>query len=127
VELLVVMAILGLLALISVPQVIKYLDGAKVSTAKTAVTSLSSTLDLLRMDAGRYPTTQEGLDALISPPAGMTGWNGPYVKKKAQLSDPWGRPYQYRSPGQHGEFDLFSSGPKPEESGDETEAAIANW
>jgi general secretion pathway protein G len=127
VELLVVMAILGLLALISVPQVIKYLDGAKLSTAKTAVESLSSTLDLLRMDAGRYPTTEEGLDALLSPPAGMTGWNGPYVKKKAQLSDPWGRRYHYRSPGQHGEFDLFSTGPKPEESGSESEPAIANW
>lgn len=127
IELLVVLAILGFLAVIATPQVLKYLNHAKVSAAHTQVESLSSALDLFKLDVGRYPTTQEGLAALVTQPAGLDGWNGPYVKKKASLIDPWGHPYGYRVPGEHGEFDLFSNGPDGEGAGNGGNPAIANW
>ncbi|HUD52756.1 type II secretion system major pseudopilin GspG, partial [Parvibaculum sp.] len=111
IELLVVLAILALLTAIATPQVLKYLASAKVSAAHTQVESLSSALDLYKLDVGRYPNTQEGLSALVAAPAGVDSWNGPYVKKKTSLVDPWGHPYGYRSPGEHGEFDLYSDGP----------------
>src|ERR1700691_3490483 len=98
-ELLVVLAILGLLAAIATPMVLHYLDSAKVSTAKTEVSNLAAGLDLYKYDVGRYPTTQEGLEALVSAPQGVDNWNGPYVKKTTKLSDPWGHPYNYKYPG----------------------------
>lgn len=123
-ELLVVLAILGLLAVIATPMVLHYLDVAKQSSAKTEISNISAGLDLFRYDVGRYPTTEEGLKALQSAPAGVENWNGPYLKKAKDLVDPWGRPYHYRSPGQHGDFDLYSNG----SSGDDSaKPAIANW
>lgn len=101
IEVMVVLAIIGLVAVIATPQIIGYLDRAKVDTAKIQVKSLSSTLDLYRMDVGRYPTEQEGLQALMTAPAGAEAWRGPYLKTAASLVDPWGRPYAYR-PGQNG-------------------------
>jgi len=127
VELLVVLAILGLLAAIATPQVIKYLNHARVSTAKTEVENLSSALDLFKFDVGRYPTTQEGLSALVTAPAGVATWNGPYIKKNATLNDPWGHPFYYRSPGQHGDFDIYSYGPDSQENANGGKPAIANW
>jgi general secretion pathway protein G len=125
VELLVVLAILGFLAAIAAPQVFKYLDSSKVSAARTQVESLASAVDLFRLDVGRYPTGQEGLNALVTAPPGVEAWHGPYVRKRASLTDPWGRAYKYRAPGQHGEFDLYSTGPDGEENGES--AAIGNW
>src|SRR5215469_860342 len=116
VELLVVVAILGLLTLIATPFVLRYLDSAKVSTARTEIANISAGLDLFKIDIGRYPTTEEGLDALMKAPAGVDNWNGPYIKKATGLKDPWGRPYLYRSPGEHGEFDIYSYGAKGEAS-----------
>ena len=110
-ELLVVLAILGLLAAIATPMVLHYLDSAKVSTAKTEVANLSAGLDLFKYDVGRYPTTQEGLEALVNPPADAENWNGPYVKKTTKLSDPWGHPYVYKVPGDHAAYDIASYGP----------------
>jgi general secretion pathway protein G len=104
--------------------VLHYLDVAKISTAKTEISNLSASLDLFKYDVGRYPTTDEGLKALVGAPAGVDNWNGPYVKKTKDLVDPWGRPYHYRSPGQHGEFDLYSNGSKGDE---DATPAIANW
>ena len=127
IELLVVLAILGLLAAIATPQVLKYLNSAKLSTAHTQVDSLEGALDLFKLDVGRYPTTEEGLDALIEAPSGLESWNGPYVKKKNSLSDPWGKPFEYRSPGEHGEFDLFSYGPDAGEAGNAGTPAITSW
>lgn len=124
VELLVVLAILALLALIATPQVLKYLDRAKVSAAHTQVESLSSALDLYKLDVGRYPTTEEGLEALVVAPAGSESWNGPYIKKKASLTDPWGHPYVYRSPGEHDVFDLSSNGP---DGGGGNAPPITSW
>ncbi len=126
-ELLVVLAILGFLAAIATPMVIRYLDSAKLSTAKTEVSNLSASLDLFKYDVGRYPTTQEGLDALLKAPSSADNWNGPYIKKTTGLKDPWGHPYNYRSPGEHGEFDLFSYGPKGEHGDNGEKPAVANW
>jgi general secretion pathway protein G len=111
VELLVVLAILGLLATIATTQVLRYFSSAKVSTAHAQVESFSSALDLYKLDMGRYPTSQEGLAALKTKPATADNWNGPYVKNTTSLNDPWGHPYTYMSPGRHGDFDLSSNGP----------------
>jgi general secretion pathway protein G len=125
VELLVVIGILGLLTAIATPQVIRYLASAKISTARTEVKSLASALDLFKLDVGRYPTTQEGLPALLTAPAGAETWSGPYIDKGASLIDPWGHPFNYQSPGQHGEFDIFSYGPDANATSETPK--IASW
>jgi general secretion pathway protein G len=109
VELLVVLAILGLLVAVATPQVIKYLGRAKVSTAQIQIDGLKTALDMFLVDVGRYPTQQEGLEALVQNPGTMTNWHGPYVKANNVPVDPWGQPYQYRIPGQNGnDFDLYT-------------------
>lgn len=118
VELLVVLVILGLIAAFAAPQVIKYVAGAKSDAAKIQVERLSSVLDLYRLEVGRYPTQEEGLNALLENPGDAETWNGPYLKKPNALTDPWGRPYVYRIPGQNGEFDLFSLGSDGQEGGE---------
>jgi general secretion pathway protein G len=110
VELLVVLAILGLLAAIATPQVIKYLGRAKAETAKIEIKNLSVGLDLFLLDVGRYPTEQEGLRALVEPPPGLVTWRGPYIKRAGVPVDPWGQPYIYRSPGRAGDYDLYTAG-----------------
>src|SRR5262245_54034189 len=90
VELLVVLAILGLLAAVAAPPFLRYLDGSKLKTAQQSIEGLSTALDLYKVDVGRLPTTEEGLKALVAAPANAAGWNGPYVKKTSQLTDPWG-------------------------------------
>lgn len=127
VELLVVLAILGFLAAIATPQVMKYLSSAKMSTAKTEIEALAGALDLYKFDVGRYPSSDEGLTALVKSPEGVEGWNGPYVKRTANLVDPWGHEFKYRSPGEHGEFDIFSQGAGAADSDDEGKAAVASW
>lgn len=126
VELLVVLAILGLLATIATTQVLGYFSSAKVSTARAQVESFSSALDLYKLDNGRYPTSQEGLAALKVKPAAAEAWNGPYVKATTSLNDPWGKPYNYVSPGRHGEFDLFSYGADGQASNG-TDPPVKNW
>jgi len=112
IELLVVLAILGMLAAIAVPQVLKYLGRAKEDVVKVQVQSIGTSLDLFLLDVGRYPTEQEGLPALVSQPAGLAQWHGPYVTKPSSLIDPWGRPYVYHQPGRQGtDYDLYSLGP----------------
>jgi general secretion pathway protein G len=110
VELLVVLAILGLLAAIATPQVIKYLGRAKVETAKIEIKNLSVGLDLFLLDVGRYPTEQEGLRALVEQPPGLAAWRGPYIKRAGVPVDPWGQPYVYTSPGRAGDYDLYTAG-----------------
>jgi len=112
VELLVVLAILGLLVAVATPQVLKYLGKAKNDTAQIEMKSLSTALDLFMIDVGRYPTQDEGLQVLVSNPTNLNAWRGPYLKGNAVPLDPWGRPYQYRIPGQRGEYDLFTTGPE---------------
>lgn len=126
-ELLVVLAILGLLAAIATPMVLHYLDSAKLSTAKTEVSNLEASLDLYKYDVGSYPTTEQGLQALISAPQGVDNWNGPYVKKTTKLTDPWGHPYLYKNPGDHGDYDIYSYGPHPEEAKSDAKPPITSW
>lgn len=111
VELLVVLAILGLLVAIATPQVLKYLGRAKVDTANIEMKSLGTALDLFMIDIGRYPNQQEGLALLVSNADNLPTWHGPYLKSTTVPVDPWGHPYQYRFPGQHGDYDLFTLGP----------------
>jgi general secretion pathway protein G len=116
-ELLVVLVILALLAAIATPQVIKYLARARVDTAKIQVDALSSSLELFYLDNGRYPTQEEGLNALVTKPAEAQSWSGPYLKHNSSLVDPWGTPYQYRSGGEQGDFEVKSLGADKAEGG----------
>jgi general secretion pathway protein G len=117
VELLVVLAILGLLAGLVGPQVMKFLGSSKTKTAKLQIEDLTATLDLYRLETGRYPTAQEGLEALVAKPGNVANWNGPYLKKGVVPKDPWGFDYQYRFPGEHGGVDIWTLGADNREGG----------
>ena len=127
IELLVVLVILGLLASIAGPKVMNYLGGAKSDSAKLQVEEFGASLDLFKLETGRYPTSQEGLQALVQAPSGLTGWNGPYLKKKAVPKDPWGNEYRYVSPGQHGPYDLSSLGADNRDGGDGENKDLTSW
>ena len=126
VELLVVMIIIGLLAALVGPRFIRQEEKAKVKAARAQIELLSTALDTFRLDVGRYPSSQEGLEALRTQPGGIERWDGPYLKKDVQ-ADPWGRAYIYRFPGTHGDFDLISMGADGQEGGDGDNAYIVNW
>ena len=126
-ELLVVLAILVLLASIATPQVLKYLGRAKTDTAKVQIENLSAALDFYRLDVGTYPSNDQGLQALVEAPAQASGWNGPYVKKKEMLIDPWGNPYRYRFPGEHGPFDVYSLGADNAPGGEGEDRDVVSW
>lgn len=125
VELIVVMVILGMLAALVFPKFISKVGKGKVSAAKTQIELLGQALDQFRMETGRYPTTQEGLNALQVNP-GVNGWDGPYLKKGIP-NDPWGRPYHYESPGQHGDYDLYSYGADGNPGGEGENQDINSW
>ncbi len=110
IELLVVLVILGLLAAVAGPRVIGYLGGARSDTARIQLAALEQALDLYRFDVGRYPTSEEGLGALIRQPSGNNRWNGPYIDGSAVPTDPWGNDYVYRMPGAKGVYDLYTLG-----------------
>ena len=126
-ELLVVLVILGLLAAVAVPQVLNYLGGARTDAAALQIQQLTLTLDLYRLDTGRYPNQQEGLDALMEQPVAAKVWNGPYVKKEEMLVDPWGNRFIYRRPGEHGDYDLFSLGGDGEAGGEGEDRDVVSW
>lgn len=127
IELLVVLVILGLLAGLVGPQVIKYLGGANTKAAKLQIEDFSTALDAFRLDMGRYPSTNEGLQALVVQPAGASRWNGPYLRKNLIPKDPWGNDYQYRAPGQHSAFDLYSLGADNAEGGEGENQDVVSW
>jgi general secretion pathway protein G len=127
IELLVVLAILGLLAAIASPQVVKYLGKAKADTAKIELKNISAALDLFLVDVGRYPSQQEGLTALVENPRNVPSWRGPYLKAKSLPVDPWGQPYQYRVPGQRGDYDLFTLGADSAVGGTGDNQDIVTW
>lgn len=127
IELLVVLAILGLLAGLVGPQVMKFLSGSKTKTAKLQIEDLGGALDLYRLEVGRYPNSGEGLDALVEKPAGAANWNGPYLKKRQVPKDPWGNDYQYRFPGENGEYDLFSLGSDNATGGEGESQDVVSW
>jgi general secretion pathway protein G len=126
-ELLVVLAILGLLAAIVGPQVIRYLGSSKTQTASVQVKNVAASLQLFRLDAGRFPTAEEGLDALVKAPSTVPMWNGPYLPQASALVDPWGNPYLYRAPGQHGEIDVYSLGSDKALGGTGEAKDVGNW
>jgi general secretion pathway protein G len=127
VELLVVLVILVLLASLVGPRVVGYLGSSRVKAAKVQIEGLGSALELYRLDTGRYPSTEEGLKALVQAPAGVDTWKGPYLTKKEVPSDPWNRPYNYRSPGQHGPFEIFSLGADNQAGGTGENEDIVSW
>ncbi len=127
VELLVVLVILGLIAAVATPQVIKYLGRANTDAARIQIQRLAGVLDLYRLELGDYPSEETGLQALVERPPGAERWNGPYIKKAQSLTDPWGNPYIYRYPGQHGDYDLFSLGRDAQEGGEGENQDLTSW
>lgn len=125
IELLVVMVIVGLLVALVGPRVFPKLGKGKQAAAKAQIELLGQTLDHFRLDVGRYPSMQEGLNALVTNP-GMENWEGPYLKK-ALPNDPWGKPYHYQAPGTHGEYDLFSYGRDGSPGGEGEDKDVASW
>jgi general secretion pathway protein G len=126
-ELLVVLAIIALLVGLVAPKVIQYLGRAKTETARTQLHNVMAALDLYRLDAGRYPTQAEGVDALMTAPGGSTTWTGPYLQNAKGLSDPWGEKFVYRIPGQHSEYDLYSLGSDKSEGGEGEDQDVTSW
>lgn len=125
-ELLVVVAIIGLLAAYVGPRYFGQIGKAEAKAARAQIDGLEKALDAYRLDIGRYPSTQQGLAALVTAPAGASRWAGPYLKKAVPL-DPWGRPYLYKSPGEHADFDLASFGRDGAPGGDGEDADVVNW
>lgn len=126
VEILVVMVIIGLIASLVGPRLFPKLGKGKQSAAKAQIELLGQGLDQLRLDIGRYPTTQEGLNALMVNPGGIDQWDGPYLKKELP-KDPWERPYIYQCPGTHGEYDLFSYGRDGALGGEGEDKDVVSW
>jgi general secretion pathway protein G len=126
-ELLVVLAILGLLAAIVAPQVLRYLGASRSQAAKVQIENISASLDQFDMDVGRYPSQEEGLDALVQAPPSAANWNGPYLRRPTALVDPWGQKYLYRIPGRHGDVDVYSFGSDHAEGGTGEAKDVGNW
>ncbi len=126
IELLIVVIIIGLLAALVGPRLFGKVSTAKQKAAKAQIELLGTALDALRLDVGRYPTTEEGLRALREKVAGLEGWKGPYLSKEIPR-DPWGRSYVYKSPGEHGEYDLISYGLDGVEGGEGENQDIVSW
>lgn len=125
IELLVVLVILGLLAGLVGPKVVNYLSRGKSDTAKLQVEQIAAALDLFLLDVGRYPTTDEGIAALVDSQLGVQNWRGPYLRKQEVPLDPWGNEYHYRYPGENADFDLYSLGADDAEGGEGESADIS--
>ena len=126
-ELLVVLGIIALLAGIVGPQVMKHMGESKTKAAKVQIEDLSATLDMYKLDVGHYPSSEEGLNALIEAPETAKRWNGPYLQKSKVPLDPWQQDYHYVSPGEHGKFDIFSLGADGKEGGEGEDQDVVSW
>ena len=124
IELLVVLVILGLLAGLVGPKVVNYLSRGKTDTTRLQVEQIAAAMDLFLLDVGRYPTEEEGIEALVEEQTDIDNWRGPYLRKKEIPLDPWGKEYHYRYPGQDGDFDLYSLGADDAEGGEGENADI---
>ena len=127
IELLVVLVILGLLAGMVGPNVMKYIGSSKVEVAKAQLEDLSAGLDLFKLDVGRYPGDDEGLQVLVAGSDDIPGWNGPYLRKKKLPLDPWNRDYVYAVPGQDNAYELYSLGADGESEGTGEDADLSIW
>lgn len=126
IEMIIVVVIIGLLAGLVAPQFMKQQGRAETKTARAQIELLGTALDTFRLDVGRYPNSQEGLAALMQRPGGADRWDGPYLKKDLPL-DPWGKPYIYKSPGDHGPYDIISYGADGVPGGSDTNSDINSW
>jgi general secretion pathway protein G len=125
IEILVVLSIIALVMGLVGPRVLSYLTDSKVKAAKIQISNLTAALDLYYLDIGAYPNASEGLQALVQKPAGASNWNGPYLKSSLP-NDPWGKPYLYRVPGEHGAYTILSLGADGQEGGSGANADISN-
>ena len=125
IELLVVLVILTLLAGLVGPRVMSLLGGAKSKTAALQISDLEKTLEIFKLDVGRFPTTEEGLNALVTKPGSVSGWNGPYIKGGLP-GDPWGKPYAFTSPAANGGVEILTFGADGVAGGDGENADIRN-
>lgn len=125
-ELLVVMVIIGLLAGYVGPKYFAQIGKSETKTAKAQIDSLSKALDQFRIDTGHYPTTENGLSVLNFAPSNEPKWQGPYLQKKIP-DDPWGKPYLYKMPGEHGDFDLWTLGSDGASGGTNEAVDVNNW
>jgi len=126
IELIVVVVIIGLLAGLVLPQFIRQEEKAKLKATRAQIELLGTALDTFRLDIGRYPTTEEGLQALRQKPATLDRWDGPYIKKELP-EDPWGKPYVYKSPGDHGPYDIISYAADGVPGGEGDNHDITSW
>lgn len=125
-ELLVVMVIIGLLAGYVGPKYFSQIGKSEIKVARAQIDALEKALDQYRLDTGHYPAMEQGLTALVTRPSNEPKWDGPYLKKSVP-GDPWGNPYVYRFPGEHGDFDLLSFGKDGQAGGSGEAADITNW
>jgi len=127
IELIVVLVILGLLAAVVAPRVFDKLAKSKEQIARIQIKEIEGALQLFAFDLGRFPSSGDGLEALVRNPGNLEAWKGPYLNKAELPMDPWGKPYLYRCPGQHGDYDLFSYGPDGVEGGDGENSDVVSW
>ena len=120
------MVIIGLLASYVAPRYFSQVGKSEVKAARAQIDAFEKAIEAYRLDVGRYPSTEQGLAALMAAPSGVTRWQGPYLKRAVPL-DPWGNAYQYKQPGDHGDFDLFSYGRDGRPGGQNEDADIGNW
>lgn len=126
-ELLVVIAVLGMLAALVGPQVLRYLGTSRSETASVQIRNITAALDLYRLDNGELPADGQGLAALVADPGDAAAWAGPYLPDGEALRDPWGRTYLYRNPGTHGEVDVYTLGADNKEGGEGEDRDVGNW
>jgi general secretion pathway protein G len=126
IELLVVLAILTLLAGLVGPRVLNQLGGAKSKTAGVQIADIEKALDLFKLDVGRFPSNEEGLNSLVAKPGSASSWNGPYLKGGSVPADPWGHPYRYANPGPNGGVEILSLGADGAPGGDGENADVRN-
>ena len=124
IELIVVLVILGMIAAVVAPNAFKRMGESRVHIAKIQISEFEASMQLYLFDMRRPPTTAEGLQALIQNPTGSDSWQGPYLNKRELPNDPWGKPYTYKSPGEHGDFEICSAGP---DGTDGTDDDVCNW
>ncbi|MCF6158189.1 MAG: type II secretion system protein GspG [wastewater metagenome] len=126
-ELLIVMIIIGLLAALIGPKMIGRVGESRQTVAKQQIEGFSSALEMYKLDTTKYPTQEQGLEALVTQPQGIPNWKGPYLKKKFIPKDPWGNMYVYRYPGEHGDYDIISYGADNNPGGEDENKDIASW
>jgi general secretion pathway protein G len=127
IELLVVLAIIGLLAGLVGPQVMKHLGGSKTKTARVQIEDFAAAMEMYKLDVGSYPAGENGLSGLVAAPDNAPGWNGPYLRKNLIPKDPWNQEYHYRSPGEHADFEIYSYGADNAEGGEGEKQDINSW